>query len=738
MIFRLATPLVLVALAAAQSPFPGKTAAPTVPAVALQPSTEPRFDRAEDGTLWAAGATYKAQFRPQGVQFLPFFGSDLPANVTLDLELESVRLAGQPLSLVDAMPERRHSTIDYDRGAVLESYQVTGTGLEQTFTFAQLPQRGELAFAIRAGTSLRGESSADGLLFAHERGAVHYTTAVAIDALGRRLSLPTTLDGDRIHFTVPASFVAEAALPLVVDPVVTPTYYGPTFTYQITGKDLAYDASANEWQVVWSYQFSLTDSDLLAQRFDDNWTALASSFAIDLSVDSWTMPSIANLALYDKFLTVARKVTSGTSRIAGRITATGSNTPLSAQFEIEGPGATGNLGRPATSPDVGGDSSSAAPTYWTVAFEVDNGSDTDVYARQVTEAGVLRGSAPIAIANTAVPESAPRISKSSGRGSFSSQAWGIAYNCNVWQIHGRSVTWNGGLVGPSQVLFSGVNLQSRFDISSPTDDQNGQRQMLLTFEYVVNQQSSMDICGVLVDRTMTTLANPVSLTALALNPVENLRAQIQPSVDCDGRRFVVAFAHDFGAPDFDIYAAVFHQTPGVNGLLRCVQVDAPASWFDPENEPKVCAQASGGGARVAYGMIWTHAMGPTTDRLEGCGYDGRQEGSQVTVRPTACGNLVIGHSGSSLAGDALTLTINNGNGLVGMVVGFPTSAPVPGCAGCVQGVQGNALLVGGYVMNMPVNGAYIGMTVSFQGFAFGSGPCLGQVSLTDTVDATIR
>jgi hypothetical protein len=746
MILRSTSWLALVAFATAQSPSltPGKSGA-AGHAVALNsaPAAGPVFagpivDRAEDGNLWVAGPSYKACFRPQGVQFLPFLGSDLPSNVTLDLELESVRLAGSALPLGDAVPQQQGLAVVYERGGCRESYRLAGEGIEQTFTFAELPQRGELAFAVRVSTALHGRLAADGLEFVHERGAVRYSGAVAIDAKGRRLPLPTTLDGDRIHFAVPAAFVAEAVLPLVVDPVVGTIYYGPTLGYQVTGKDLAYDDSANEWQVAWSYPFSQTDTDLVVQRFDAAFQPLGAAFAIDLTGDSWFRPAIANLALYDKFLVVAHKVTGGASRIGGRITQAGSNAPVTGQFEIEGPGATGNLGRPALNPDVGGDTSAVAPTYWTVVFESRNGGDGDIHARQVTEAGVLRGAGPIAIAATAVDEIQPRIAKSSGRGAFASQAWGIVYNHNFWQIYGRSLTWNGALIGPSQLLFSGIDNQTRFDVSSPTDDQNGQRQMLLTFEYAPSPQSGMDVCGVLVDRTMTPSALPISLTALALPAQTNALVQDQPSVDCDGRRFVVAYRHQFSLLDHDVYAGVFQPTAGANGGLRCVQADSLAQSFDEEGEVVVCSRAAGGGGRLAYGMLWQHAVTASTDRLEAVGYEGRQDGNQVVTRSTGCGGLGITATGSSLAGEALTLQIANGNGLLGFVVGFPSQSGVPGCPGCVQGAQGNTVLGNQYALTMPTNGAFVGLTLSFQGFAIGTGPCLAQVSLSDTVDATIR
>jgi hypothetical protein len=46
-----------------------------------------------------------------------------------------------------------------------------------------------------------------------------------------------------------------------------------------------------------------------------------------------------------------------------------------------------------------------------------------------------------------------------------------------------------------------------------------------------------------------------------------------------------------------------------------------------------------------------------------------------------------------------------------------------------------------YTFAVPRNAAFVGFVLSLQGFQFGppaSGACLGQVNLSDTLDATLR
>lgn len=738
MIHRLTTPLVLAALAAAQSPAEKAMATAQPPAAVLTAAWQtPLVDSDPDGTVWVAGPTYKAQFRPQGVQFLPFLGSDLPANVTLDLTLDAVRLGGQELPVHEALAQRRGSTIDYERGACRETFRFDNEGLEQLFTFDHLPVQGDLDLSVRVQTPLRGQATANGLEFVHERGAVRYSAAIAIDARGRRLPLPTTLEGDHIRFAVPAAFVAEAALPLVIDPLIGTLYTGPVQTYRFTGKDLAFDATANEWQVVWSYLFSATDSDVKGQRFTGSWSPLAGPFTIDITTDSWFAPSIANLNQYDRFLCVAQEVAGGTSRIVGRITTVGSDTPVTAQFDIEGPGAAGNLGLQAADPDVGGDSAMTPPTYWTVVYQVNNAGNADIRARQITDTGTLRGTTSIAVAATTDQESRPRISKSAGRPPFATQTWGIVWNNDIWQIFGRPMSWNGAL-GASQTLFSGVTDTDLFDVSSPTDDEGGQRRLLLTFEYDL-PPNGFDIVGVVMDRQMAPLANPISLTERCLTSAHNAYDQKQPSVDSDGVRFVVGFQ----IPSFgNLHAGVFNLAAGEFGLLKAVQTDTIAGSLDIEVQPVVCAVASGGGGRLQYGLAWTNKgtyQGTVGDFLQASAYEGRQGGNLVTSRTLGCGGLGITHSGQPVSGETLTVNVLNGTGLVGLVVGFPTTQSIPGCSGCTQGVNSLAtFLTNQFQLAIPRDGSFVGMPLAFQGFNLGIGPCLAQVSLSDALDATIR
>lgn len=694
-------------------------------------------DAPGDGNLYAATPTWKAVFGPASVQFVPFLGSDEPQNHPLGLARADVQIAGEALATQDAAPVRSGDEIVYDRGAFAELYRTDMAGIEQRFRFDHLPARGELAFTIPVATDLEPATAADGLVFRHPRALVRYSQAIAIDAKGHRLPLATTYADGAIHFAVPAAFVAEAALPLWIDPIVGSTYVGTTQNYQILTSDIAVDASAGEHQAVWEFQFSQGDHDIYVQRLDGTMTPLGSPIAIDSTTVYWSSPSIANHALSDRFLTAATRISGGAYAVAARITVAGQATAASSQFEIEGPAAAGNLGLDASGPSVGGDPSAVGPTYWAVAFTVGTGQQTDVYCRLVGSTGTLIGTAPTPIATSTRPESGVRISKSNGAGPFATQAWAITYffySLSGTQVHARTISWNGTPIGPGHQVANGVTSFTNFAVSSPTDDQSGQRRFLVTYEDAGSGNG--DIVGQLIDRASAVINVSLNLSMLALAPQVQTKPQMQPAVDCDGRRFLVGWTHEFSATDPDIHLATFMPSHNLTSL-DFHGLDLVAGSNTEERGVHVAAWHSGGGGALRYAALWTNTFG-TQSRLEGTLYDGRQDGAFFATRITGCGGLGIASSGSPLPGETFGMALSGVQGLGGFIAGVPTNVPVLGCAGCVQGVSGFNLIGNQMTVTVPVAASYVGLTLAFQGFDVGQGPCFALARFSDTIDVTIR
>src|SRR5262249_43303668 len=109
------------------------------------------FDAPGDGSVWAVTTTYKAGFDSDGLQFVPFLGSAAPRNFPVQFTLESARLADGriPLAAVRA-PVRHGQSVLLDHGSVIERYEVSAEGVEQTFVFGAQPKgSGDLVLRVR-------------------------------------------------------------------------------------------------------------------------------------------------------------------------------------------------------------------------------------------------------------------------------------------------------------------------------------------------------------------------------------------------------------------------------------------------------------------------------------------------------------------------------------------------------------------------------------------------------------
>lgn len=290
-----------------------RTSSPTALAPAAAPSTfrAPTVvphgvvlhDATADGVLWARGDTFKASFDESAATYVPYFGSEAPRNYPVSFTLAQISVGGAPLEFEPAKPRRVADRIVYERGTLVEVYDLAPRSLEQTFVFASLPNQGELVLDVAVASELeRGENDAH-LWLSNELGRVDVSRAVAIDAKGARLPLQTAWSADGVRIRVPAEFVASASFPLVVDPIVTTFTVIGTTTSAIF-PDVAYSGSAQVACFVNEFVFSATDHDVIATMTDV--TGAPVGFAtLDTTGADWRHPSVAFNVASGKFLAAA-------------------------------------------------------------------------------------------------------------------------------------------------------------------------------------------------------------------------------------------------------------------------------------------------------------------------------------------------------------------------------------------------------------------------------------------------
>lgn len=271
--------------------------------------------------IWAAGADYKASFH-DGATFVPYLGKDYPRSQSLRWSTSSARVG--ELELRTHAPRLSHTDFraEYDLGGIVETYDVRDEGLEQTFVLNRRPAAtGDLVIAGAIDTALHavsGEAGPQGIVFVDDAGRqiLNYGAATAIDAHGNSMAMRTTLVDGTISLRLDGNWLANAAFPVTVDPLLS-----VFFTYggiPLADFDLAREHSLNQgnlWLAA-SRHASATDEDLWMIRTDDDGSNLVTNFT-DLTAN-WSS-SEASLGMHftsgKGLLAFTREFVTGTRRV---------------------------------------------------------------------------------------------------------------------------------------------------------------------------------------------------------------------------------------------------------------------------------------------------------------------------------------------------------------------------------------------------------------------------------------
>ncbi len=729
-----------------------KSAAPSFAMRAAENPVAPlSIDEPSAGEIWARGEHYKIGFDQDGWRYVaqPRAGRDgdsaARALEPIHFKLHSAQVANQALPLDHAAsPQRSENVVSYEHPSVVERIILAPKTAEQTFTFDALPARGELIIKLDVSTELKATlDPTGGLTFASADTLVSYSAAVAFDAQGHRVDAPLAWDGEQITLRVPAHFVQQAELPLVVDPIVARRTV-TSDTARVTSPDVVWDDVSQQWQVVYQREFGPGDWDVFVQRMDAALNLVGAPIVVDISLDSWVGPKIANLRASATSLVVAEcRRSSNFTRIAGRTLSTTGT--LGLRFDIANTSSTHSI-----RPDVGGDAASG-PTYFTVVWEHVFGTfDHDIHARQVTTTGTLRGTGPTIIQSNTENQTNPAISKSCGAPPFNLQRFVIVYQETFSptdeDIFGAMLTWDGVFVPVNGNNTFAIDRSSFFneapEVSSPgfVDGTDHRRIMAVYSEPNTN---GGDAIGTTFDETGAVL-NRFNVQ-LAVGDATRLPwEQSRPSVDSSGTRFAVSYTEAYrNTTDLDSRIAMF----SVSRTGQATATDSAnlASTTVPERDVKIASHYSSSYA-VSELFCTSNSREGTRFEIDAQVYGDPTRGA-FSVRGTGCGGLLqIQSSGPATPGLQLNFTTNAGNTFCGFVVGFPTNIPIPGCSSCILGVQGSA--VSGqqfdqYTLTIPSDVGVIGLQLAVQGFMFNfANPqgttCRRQLHLSDTIDVTIQ
>ena len=742
--------LALTGLATAQSPTPRSApllaqpidatgepgaAAVELAAAALPPRT-PRvhFDQpVADGPLWAGADAWKASFDGTGCTVIPFFGSDAPHNVPLRLELAQITVGAEPLALPAGQPRRDGQRIATRRGSVEEVIDTAVAGLEQSWVFATLPNRGAITVDLRMQGDYVVTPTTAGLRFTSRFGHFDYHGAVAVDADGRRLPLTIGWDGDSAQLTVPASFVAEAALPLVVDPFLNGWFLlGSTAPAGQTQRDsdvASFQALGGRTLLVWLRQWSATDADCWGLMFDGNLGLVQTDFMIDFTSEDWLEVACAGNNYAQNFLVVSEVRIGIQHSIFGRTIA--ANASQGNLITIERDGVVGTPGNN-FHPDVGSDPT-FAPGRYTVVFHKRLVFDSSIFMRQLQTNGALVTTNAIKLSVGTEEFTRPAISKSCGQANGNQQylvtfqrTWPAPpFDQDLW---GRFVQWNGALPAAMFPLATSVGEETMGSPSSPIDS-GSQRLWPMVNSWAGNTTlpRNLDCRLVRADGSVFTSSNIGS----GIPGMDHADAE----VDADGTRFVVAYTRG-GTQEEAITIA---HLPATNQLRIESRTGLQTSSSDVKGQCNIVADYSGGTLpSPRYFVSFTYV---TTNSLNLVNFGGFTGGSTLfSSRDSYCTNqLPISVTGSPVIGQTLFVSVNNNSPLAASIFGFPDSISLGllGC-NCLQGVAVGAIYgPASFAWTVPNNPTFVGTALAVQGFELGT-ECLSLFNLSDIVDFTLR
>ncbi|MFO1077244.1 MAG: hypothetical protein U1E73_05905 [Planctomycetota bacterium] len=711
-------------------PAQGPNAIAPAPAAIPFPADSALTDVTADGTIWAAGERWKASFGADGVAFVPFLGSELPSQ-PVRFAFAGATVGGTAIRCEPAVARLHDRRVDYARGGVVECYDLRPDGVEQTFRFDSLPARGELVLGVDVTTALAfGRDGAD-IAFTRAEGGVRYGRATAIDGAGRRREVATLWSGAALRIVVPADFVATAALPLTIDPVIGAVQTVQTSTAALSHVGLAYDRSLGRFCACYERAFSAIDHDVYVALLDTDMQ-FQSLLTIDFSSAYWTKPRIAALEASDSACVIAETSTANTSPlgISCRIFTVGPVvTALPAQTITPG------TYHDCHDPDVAGNSTGDPAAQFLVTWGVDDSSvnSSNLSLAHLDTAGnivYVSPSLPLGIGF----KRRPRLSRTYGTPGGGTEGFALVYRHEPYQqatgklrvaffdVYAQLRTVNG--VYFNDLSTTTPNLGSDWAVSEPSDHDAGRFFVCAERRYDA-ATGAATIVAIPFDRQA---AVPYGEFVLA-GGGHDKRA---PDIACDGKRFAVAYEEIYSATDSDVRVRTLRLAAG--GVVQDDFALVTTS-LDAETDPAICAMPD---QLNRYGLAWQHTAGANS-LLEAQVYRGIAAGG-FTVRPTGCGGLTIQATGSPVIGEAATFTFANATGLSGFVAGAPVHWSLSACTGCQQGANGATLFTSTLQVTIPADPSYVGLTLAVQGFEFlpSGQPCLGQIAVSDTLDMRIQ
>lgn len=563
------------------------------------------FDERLHEGIWARGVDWKASFSASGATFVPYLGSEAPQNYPLAFGVPQISVGDLVIALqASALPERAGETIRFERGVVDEVYITSSHGIEQRFVVEVRVGSGAIVVRVPVVTDL--EPAIDGvtLRFVNEHGGVDYGSATAIDASGRTLALERTFDGDAIGIVVPADFADSARYPLVIDPVISSFGVFTGTPQDESSPDVAYNSTTQQFLAVAEVAFSATDHDVVSILLERDGTPVAgSALAVDASAEYWATPRCAAFGVLAGFDVVA--AVGLPSQIARQIR---SRIRDASSFQAAVVLSDADDGDNYL-PDVGGVDISINEHYCAV-WQSELGGDLQVNGRMITGAGAVPGLMVRVATDPAFRDGRPSVSSGAGGASFE-VVFEREISSTDFDIYFAFVQNAGVVTTAASPLVTGPT-DDRFPSVSDITGSGTVRGMIAFQRQVAGN------ANVMVAEHPFGLALQNLFDLSALDPTTEPNEQFTPVIECDGERFVLAWAErdSFGT---SILSAEFHASAFEPLLGVSRQIVSPSAT--DARGPRLAGRSGDVGTNIGVMAIWSDEVSGGARDVFGASYE---------------------------------------------------------------------------------------------------------------------
>jgi hypothetical protein len=242
-------------------------------------------------------------------------------------------------------------------------------------------------------------------------------------------------------------------------------------------------------------------------------------------------------------------------------------------------------------PDVGGDSSTFILSTFCVVYEyVKPGGDSDILYRLVTGNGNVIGTTPWPFSAVLPRDGQPSISKSND-----GRQWMVVFKrkgAGSDQVFAGRIDVGGTIRGYPYAIMNVTQNLSWPRVSSPL---NG------TLRYLVTAVSNGDVILVTMDGYVK--LNEVNLSVLEAGGGTNPAVQSEPTVDCDGARFFVAYTEGLDLARNVLGSAL--RLNASNGIVLLEPRVLLGGGSFADFRPCVASKESAGGPIRRFLVSWT-------------------------------------------------------------------------------------------------------------------------------------